>query len=73
MMNKEYIKCAKHYLRLHASNEVLKTMTEVIDHLVDDYKRTLKRFDALLKIEGINSKMMVRNDIQYALKEIGDE
>ena len=33
----------------------------------------LKKWSQQLKISGVNSKSMVRNDIQYLLKEIQEE
>ena len=45
-----------------------------IEMSVDDFiKETLERWLELLSTDGIDSKNMVANDIQYILKEIKKE
>ena len=72
-MNKSSILLIKNKVTLSCNDEDAEAINKGIDFLVDDYIRFLKRMDALLQIDGINSKMMVRNDIQEQLKYLEDK
>ena len=67
-MNSCMMTLLKCKVKLSCNDKDAEAINKGIDFLVDDYIRFLKRMDALLKIDGINSKMMVRNDIQEQLK-----
>lgn len=56
------------YLKSHIDELIINEILNYCDYLNDGFIRTLKRFESLLKIDGINSKSMVLNDIQYLLK-----
>ena len=72
-MNKSSILLIKNKVTLSCNDKDAEAINKGIDFLVDDYIRFLKRMDALLRIDGINSKMMVRNDIQEQLKYFEDK
>ena len=69
MMKNKYL-LLKNYIKLHCNNESYIFINKYLDELINDFELTLKRFDSLLKIHGINSKMMVINDIQALIKEL---
>ena len=72
-MNKRSILLVKSMVVSSCNDEDAKVINHGIDFIIDDYVRFLKRMDALLQIDGINSKMMVRNDIQEQLKYLEDK
>lgn len=72
-MNKSSILLIKNKVILSCDDKDAKVINHGIDFIIDDYVRFLKRMDALLQIDGINSKMMVRNDIQEQLKYLEDK
>ena len=60
------------YLKLNIKDkDVITAILKYFDDVIEDFTKYLERFESLLKIDGINSKSMVLNDIQYLLK--GDE
>lgn len=62
------------YLKLKINDEdVINAILKYYDDIIEDFEKTLERFQGLLQIDGINSKSMVLNDIQYFLdKEVRD-
>ena len=54
-------------------NEELKKENEKLKKENDNFKSQLNRWLELLRTDGINSKLMVANDIQAILNDINKE
>ena len=69
-MNKRLLLFIENYIKVNCDNESALIILKYIDDVFNDFKLTLERFESLLKIDGINSKKMVLEDIQDLLKEM---
>ena len=70
MMNRTMILSLLNYIRIMCDNESAICIKMYVIDILKDVIHTLERFQSLLKIDGINSKTMVLNDIQAILNDI---
>lgn len=73
-MNKKEIISLLTYTKMFIEDDdVVKCMHNIINQMKKDYINQIERWKSLLLISGINSKMMVVNDIDHILKELKNE
>lgn len=70
MLDRKIILSLLNYVKIMCDNVSAVCIKMYILDILKDSINTLERFQSLLKIDGINSKMMVLNDIQSILNDL---